>query len=461
MKATLGDLLNLETCQTEFFGAPETLLRDISAVSIDTRTIKPGEVYFALKGENHDGHDFVQAAVRSGAAAVVVSEDYWPAVQSRLECEAVFVVADTLAALQSFARAYRRKFQLQVIAITGTNGKTTTKEMLAAVLTQMGSVCKTQGNFNNHIGLPLTLLELEDKHEFLVVEMGTNHFGEISALCKIAEPQFGLITNIGHGHTEFFQDLQGVTRAKMELFDYLQPDGVAFANLDDPMIRQNLARFNHKVTYGFRDEADVVAENARLDTTGMPIMQIDGEVIRLNVAGMHNLNNALAALAVGKQFGLSVEQMREALERIQLPSKRMEILRHGEIIFLNDSYNANPESTIAALQTLDKFATTGRKIVILGDMLELGEQGAEQHAQVGEALPRYGVDIFYGFGPLTEMAVEAAHKSGRRIVARHFKRKSDLVADLKTEQKPQDVILIKGSRGMKMEDVLTALIADS
>ncbi|MCZ6820964.1 MAG: UDP-N-acetylmuramoyl-tripeptide--D-alanyl-D-alanine ligase [Calditrichaeota bacterium] len=456
MNSVFRDLLKLDRYPVKLFGA-EVPDKGIASISIDSRTIKPGEVYFALKGENQDGHRFVQAALEKGAAAVVVSESFWHDAQAGLEGYAVFVVDDTLRALQAFANAYRRKFDLPVIALTGTNGKTTTKEMIAAVLALSGEVCKTVGNFNNHIGLPLTLFGLEEKHDFLVVEMGANHFEEITALCEIAEPQFGLITNIGHGHTEFLQDIKGVAKAKMELFHYLRHDGVVFANLDDPMIAKNAARFKNKVTYGFTDDADIVGENARMDGRGFPVMQIDGEVVRLNVAGVHNLSNALAALAVGKQFGLTVAQMREALENIHLPSKRMEVLRRGTVTILNDSYNANPESTMAALQTLSKFTAARRKIFVLGDMLELGEQATEQHARIGKALPQFHIDVFYAYGPLAAEALTAAQATGKKIIARHFEHKDDLAAALKAEMQPHDVLLIKGSRGMKMEDVLTTL----
>src|SRR3990172_1444879 len=245
MKLKFKDIFKIESCSFEFIGPDSILQQPIQGVSIDSRTINPNELYFALIGENHDGHNFVEEVYQKQAIAAIVEKKWWQQNQHKLQNKTVLVVEDSLRALQELANFYRKQFTIPVIALTGTNGKTTTKEMIAAVLYKAGSVCKTQGNYNNHIGVPLTLFQLDNHHQYLVVEMGTNHFGEIARLCEIAAPQYGLITNIGHGHTEFLRDIKGVTRAKMELFKHLhKTGGVIFANTDDENITRKIKAFN-------------------------------------------------------------------------------------------------------------------------------------------------------------------------------------------------------------------------
>lgn len=449
MKFKLNEFLKIRKCDFEFHGDSDILKQPLKGVSIDSRTIQPNEIYFALKGENLDGHEFIDDALRKKAIAAVVEKKWAQKNRSHISNQSIFVVDDTLSALHEFASTYRRQFFIPVIGLTGTNGKTTTKEMIAAVLSKTKNVCKTEGNFNNHIGLPLTLLKLKDEHEVAVIEMGTNHFGEIAQLCEIAEPNYGLITNIGHGHTEFFNSLEGVAKAKMELFDYLRPTGTTFINLDDPMIVHHAPANSNATTYGFKDEAVVRAENLGLDELGYPLMAVGDTQIRINVVGLHNLSNALAAVAVGKEFGVDNSNIKLALENLKLPSKRMQIYKIEGVTVLNDSYNANPESTIAALETLSKMPASGKKFFIFGDMLELGEHADEAHKGIGSSVNKYGVDVFFAYGPLSAHAVESAID----VQAKHFSEKSDLCEELKNLLKTNDLVLVKGSRGMKMEEV--------
>ncbi len=458
MNLKLKELLDIPGCPMEFHGNQKRLESKPDGLSIDSRTLRPGEVFFAIRGEHQDGHAFVEAAIGKGALAVVVERRWWKKNAPALQAHACFVVRDTLRALQEIAAHYRRKFTLPVVGLTGTNGKTTTKELVAAVLARLGDVCKTEGNLNNHLGVPLTLARLQKSHRALVVEMGTNHFGEIARLCEIAAPDSGLITNIGHGHTEFFENIDGVARAKMELFQFLaDTGGTAFVNADDPVLNNHLPRLSKKITYGFQSEADVRGAFLGLDAAGRPSIEVNGQELKINLVGAHNCSNALAAVAVGLEFGVTLSQMRDALLEVRLPGKRMEVIRARTCTILNDTYNANPESTIAALETLCTMPCDGKRVAVLGDMLELGSRAPDLHANVGEHAAKLGVQLLYGFGPLSQHTVKAAGRAAAGIEARHFKDKAKLIHALKDAIGKDDVVLVKGSRGMKMEDVVEAL----
>lgn len=452
MHFKLQNMLSLPTEKVEFKGNMDVLSGQVNAVSIDTRTLERGDLYVALKGENHDGHEFVPKAFEKGAIACVVETSYWHTNHESLAGKSIFVVEDSLTSLQQLANQQRRKLSAPLIGLTGTNGKTTTKEMVAAVLSQIGNAGKTHGNFNNHIGVPLTLLALQSDDRFAVIEMGTNHFGEIRDLCCIAEPEYGLITNIGHGHTEHLQDVRGVTRAKMELFDYLQPKGHIFANMDDPNIAKHKTYYAYKCTYAFDTPAILQAQRVNINANGQPAFRVNGIVIRLNLAGTHNLSNALASVAVGLEFGVSLPQIKEALEHVSLPGKRMELLKIHGITILNDAYNANPESTLAALETVKNMAISGHKWLALGDMLELGEKADAKHAEIGSILGDYGITALFTYGPLSRSASEAA-----TVKARHFEDKQMMSSALREELSAGDLLLVKGSRGMQMEDIITYL----
>jgi len=458
MDLTLNRFLKTRDCSFAYSGPEDKLNNRISGVSIDSRTIRPNEVYFALCGENHDGHKFVRSAFDNNAKAAVVEGKWWKENKSTFQDDPILIVDDSLKALQESACEYRKKFNIPVIGLTGTNGKTTTKEMVAAVLAETGKVCKNEGNLNNHIGVPLTIFRLNDSHKILVLEMGMNHLGEIARLCEIAQPDFGLITNIGHGHLEFLKTVEGVVKAKMELFEYLTPNGSAFINLDDSLIVKHTPKLKRSVTYGFSNKANVAGEKPGTDKHGFPVMQIGGMKIKINFLGHHNLINALAAIAVGTEFGIDLGKMKTALGNVKVPGKRMEVLKHKNMLILNDSYNANPDSTIAALETLHSIPASGRKIFIFGDMLELGEQAIAEHAKIGESVKDYGVSVFFAFGQLAVGAVQAAKKPGKNLVAKHFENKEALIGELRELLKEDETILVKGSRGMKMEEVVDALL---
>lgn len=425
----------------------------ITGAAIDSRRVQAGWAFFALKGEKADGHDFVQAAFKNGAALAVVTKKWAAQHQSGLP---LLIVENPAETLQKLAQQWRRTFHIPVLGITGTNGKTTTRAMCAAILSTQKRTHSSSGNFNNQLGLPLTLLTMPADTEFCLLEMGTNHFGEIAALCAIAEPTGGLITNVGQGHLEFFGDQAGVARAKAELFECLPPDGVAFVNMDDNYIRQ-MHTPNQRFTYGF--------ETKSVNLRGK-IISIDGDgriTLRLNerwdvhlpIPGLPVAWNALAAAAVAFYYGIEPQNIIASLENFQPVDQRFVVQQIGRYRVINDTYNANPTSTLTALQTLSTIQTAGRRIFVMGDMLELGAKAEQAHTEIGQAVKDLGIDIFFGVGPLTRFATTAAQ--GGKVAVCHFVNQSDLIAELKKYLTPQDVVLIKGSRGSHMEEIVKGL----
>jgi UDP-N-acetylmuramoyl-tripeptide--D-alanyl-D-alanine ligase len=409
-------------------------------------------LFVALRGEKFDGHDYIAQVFESGALAAVV-ETKWHENQRKLRGN-FLIVTDTLRALQELGRAIRKRWGGSVLAITGSNGKTTTKEMTAAVLGQKQFIHKTTGNLNNHIGVPVTLTGLSPAHELAVVEMGMNHFGEIARLCEIAEPDLGLITNIGHAHLEFFGDLAGVARAKKELFDYLHDhDGVAFVNADDHYLMMAMPGRLKAVTFGSNNPAQIQGKITGQDENGCVRFTWKNVEIHLKIPGVHHVNNALAAAAAGDYLGLRAEEIKRGLESCEAPAKRMQVLQRRGVTVINDAYNANPESMRAALQYLatKSVPAGGRRIAALGDMLELGPAAADYHRELGEFIKTLPIQAVLAFGPHMRHLAEAA---GHERWALHFEKKEELIAELKKSVRPGDLLLLKGSRGMAMEEVL-------
>lgn len=435
----------------------QDLDKKVQGISIDSRRIREDEVFFAIKGERFDGHDFLDEVFQKGALAAIVTQN-----TSLPEDGTLVIVDDTLRALQELATYYRSKFSLPVIAVTGTNGKTTTKDMIADVLSQRYNVLKSPGNLNNHLGVPLTLFGLEWSYQVAVVEMGANHFGEIERLCRIASPNYGLITNVGRGHLEFFKTLKGVASAKGELFRYLNGQGKAFVNLDDPWVVKKANFVMNITTYGFNKKADVKGEYLGSDELGCPRLRINDKVeIQLSVLGRHNIYNALAAACVGLEFGVGLEVIKRALENFQGESKRMELIHWEGVRILNDSYNSNPDSAKAALEYLAelKIPREGRRIAVLGDMLEQGEGSLREHRQLGSLTADLKIDTLLTYGQTSKATAEGALESGLRK-AYHFTTKREIINFLKDFLRKGDLVLIKGSRGMAMEEVIEGLIGE-
>jgi len=431
---------------------------EFQGISTDSRTLQPGDLFIPLRGETFDGHDYLTQAIQRGAAACL-SEEMLGGLRVP-----VVKVNDTLKALGDLATAMRRKFAGPVIGITGTSGKTTTKEMLAAILNHLGPGLKSAGNFNNLIGVPLTLFGLQPEHRWAVIEMGMSARGEIARLAEIAMPNIGLITNIGAGHLQNFESISGVARAKGELFISLPTDGIALINADDPEVcTLPVANGVRKVLFGTGSEAAVRAGRIAVHNGSVSFdLEVEGAVQRvvLPLPGRHNVLNALGAAAAATVLGVGLAGIAAGLQAFQPCPGRMELLElPGNIVVLEDSYNANPLSVHAALVALHDLGTPGQRIAVLGDMLELGQSAPELHHQIG-ILAATRVDRLFTYGTLAEEIAHGAKDAGlpaeKIFVAKSHE---ELVGRLLDVLKSGDRVLIKGSRGMRMEKVTTALRA--
>jgi len=430
----------------------------VNGVSTDSRTLKDGELFVPLRGEHFDGHEFLTLAVRNGAAACL-SED----VVSGLAVPVV-VVTDCLQALGAIAAAVRQGFAGPVLAITGSSGKTTTKQMLAAILEQSQPGLVTAGNFNNLIGLPLTLFRLEERQRWMVLEMGMSARGEIARLCEIAAPTVGIITNIGPAHLETLHGIDGVARAKGELFAALPDGGCAVINADDPRVcALPVANGVICLTYGLAETATVRAEVLEM-VSGLPTFTLampEGRwPVRLPVAGRHNVSNALAAAAAASILGIQGPEIVRGLETFSSCAGRLEI--HGldaDRLLLDDSYNANPLSVAAALQTLTDLADGNRRIAVLGDMLELGTETAALHRQTGSLVAAHA-DLLIALGAQRTEIADGARQAGMAATAIHTPTSHVAAIEILTRLlRGKDRILVKGSRGMHMETISKALLA--
>lgn len=431
--------------------ALETL---IQGVSTDSRTLSAGDLFFALKGGNFDGHAFVTMALGQGSPAVVVKKEWKPKTP---DTEAKLIrVDDPLKALGDLAGAYRRKFKVKVVGVTGTNGKTTTKEMIAAVIETRYRVLKSEGNLNNEIGVPLTLFRLRPLHEIAVTEFGMRAPGEVFHLCRIALPSVGVITNVGPAHLETMGTIERIADAKAELLQALKEDGCAVVNGDDPLIMQRTKGLKARVvTFGFGNTCAVRPSGVFSLKDGAHGFEIGGVTVRLSIPGRQNVANALAAIAVGKVLGVSETEAGKALEALPAPKMRMEIIHAGNVLILNDSYNANPASMAAAIDTLSEITAT-RRIAVLGDMLELGTISREAHLAVGRKLAQRNIGILVAVGEKGREIASGARSSGVADI-QTCATVIEAVTLLKKMIKPGDAILVKGSRGMKMEQIVKEL----
>jgi UDP-N-acetylmuramoyl-tripeptide--D-alanyl-D-alanine ligase len=448
MKLPLARIAEFVGASAKF--APEEVAH---AYSIDSRSVEPGQLFFAVRGERLDGHDFVEQALEKGAAAAVVRKDH---LRRYARQSALLPVEDTLVALQTLATAVRKLWGKPLIAVTGSAGKTTTKEAIAHVLRTRFRVLKSEGNFNNHFGLPLMLLKLEPEHDVAVLEMGMSHAGEIRALAKIAQPEIGVITNVAPVHLEFFDSLAGIARAKYELIESLPSGGTAVLNADDEYVSQFGRDFKGRVVmYGTRPTADVRAENIKpRGSQGVEFdLIVDGarESVTLPLVGEHNVLNALAAVTVGVQRGLNPSEAVGALATLAPADKRGQVLRLGNITVINDCYNSNPKALQAMVDALAAMPAK-RRIVVAGEMLELGSAGEELHRHAGQHIAEKKIDILIGVRGLAEAMVEAACHSG---VAAEFIATPEKAGEwLAREAQAGDVVLLKASRGVKLEKAL-------
>ncbi|HYM78002.1 MAG TPA: UDP-N-acetylmuramoyl-tripeptide--D-alanyl-D-alanine ligase [Candidatus Dormibacteraeota bacterium] len=421
--------------------------------SIDSRTVGKGELFFAVKGERLDGHDYVDAALERGATAAVVRKDQVHRFPGK---NRLLAVEDTLVALQSLATAVRKVWGKPLVGVTGSAGKTTTKEAIAHVLSSRFRVLKSEGNFNNHFGLPLMLLKLELAHDVAVIEMGMSHAGEIRALAKIAQPEIGAVTNVAPVHLEFFDSLAGIARAKYELVESLPASGTAVLNADDYYVSQFGRDFKGKViAYGTSATADVRAENIQscgAEGSKFDVVTANGrEAATLHMVGEHNILNALAGVAVGLARGLTLSETVGALATLKPADKRGQVLQLGNITVINDCYNSNPKALNAMVDALAAMVA-GRRIVVAGEMLELGPAGEEMHRAAGQHVAAKKIDMLVGVRGVAQAMVDGAKQSGAH--AQFVATPEDAGEWLARHTRDGDVVLLKASRGVKLEKAL-------
>jgi UDP-N-acetylmuramoyl-tripeptide--D-alanyl-D-alanine ligase len=471
MIATVRDLLRTLP-GARLVGAPSATRRAIGGFSTDSRSLKKRDLFIALVGERFDGHDFVAGA--KDAAAVLVNESWLAGHPDASSPVPIIAVDDTLRAYGDIAAAHRAEFDIPVVAIAGSNGKTTTKELVGDVLATRYSVLRTEGNLNNLIGVPATILRITGEHTAAVVEIGTNTPGEIARLCEILQPTHGVITNIGSEHLELLGSLEGVAEEEGALFAWLaRTGGTAFVNLDDRYLAGMGRDLPKAVTYGRTARADVRGRFGRLDANGAPSIEIFDRRraaqapirVQLRTPGMHTAVNALAAAAIGLTLGVTPARIARALAVFEPRTygagyARLAIVRSPKgTTILNDTYNANPDSMLAAMATLRamKPRRGGRRIVVLGEMKELGASSPEEHARIGRAIVDGGsIDRALFYGEEMRNAFNAIG-AGEGVEAEFFDAKSALIAAL-DDFGERDIVLVKGSRGMKMEEVVAALM---
>jgi UDP-N-acetylmuramoyl-tripeptide--D-alanyl-D-alanine ligase len=461
---TIDDFRSVgEVVASEMVPPPQEITDPV--VVIDSRDVSGGELFVALKGERTDGHSYIGGIFDKGASWAMVSREWYEGSGSiKLPQGKGFIVTDdTVVGLQRLAMIYRSTFSIPVVAIGGSNGKTTTKEMVASVLETGFKVQMSQGNRNNHLGVPLTLLQIRQDTDIDVVEMGINHPGEMELLTEIAKPTHGLLTNIGHEHLEFLVDLDGVAEAELRLFDYLkQRGGIGFVNTDDSRLRSAGNRWDGSIGYGTGEGDDNNCWSREISVGGdgrvsfLLCSSAGSERVTLNFTGKHNVINAVAAAAVGQYFGLSLRQIGEGLERL-VPAagwKRLEVVDSCGMRILNDTYNANSDSMRLAIDALCDMQCSGKRVAVLGDMLELGVAADVEHETIGRYIQQSSVDILFSYGDKARLICQEAPRCCRG----HFESSEKLLDALLEVVDEGDAVLFKGSRGMRLEQVVEALL---
>lgn len=439
-------------------GDPNAL---VQGVEIDSRAVGPGKLFVAIRGTRVDGHDFIAQVDEAQAAAVLIRKDQ-AATLPPLRHAAVIAVDDTVAGLKALATAYRASLNVRIIAVTGSNGKTSTKDLIRTVLAKQAGVYSTLGNLNNHLGVPLTLLSIDDTHDFAIVEMGMNHFGEILPLTQFAKPEIGVITNIGVAHIEHLGSRAGIALEKGVLLEELPAHGLAVVPAEDDFREALASRTQAKVLSAGIEKGDVQARNVRQLPYGSAFtlrFSSGAEVeVELPILGRHMVSNAALAAAVAESVGISPENVAQALNSIVLTQGRLEIKRVGDVLFIDDSYNANPDSMKAALRTLAEMEGAGRKIAVLGRMGELGEHAESCHREIGEVAAKHAIDAVFSVGhDQAAWITESAQQHGdSRIITQHFASHEAAAAYLQTFLAKDDIVLLKGSRSSTMEKVLNA-----
>jgi len=429
---------------------------DIVGVSTDSRNIQKGNLFIPLVGENFNGHQFVEKAFENGAAASLwsVNEPNPP------KDKAIIYVDDTLLALQKLAEEYLREVNPTVIGITGSNGKTTTKDLVASVLSTKYQVHKTKGNFNNHIGLPLTILSMPEETEVAVLEMGMSGRGEIERLSSIAKPDIAIITNIGEAHLKELGSREAISEAKLEIISGLKENGTFIYHGDEPLLNKHPYTFKTK-TFGESKNNDLYPISIMQKGNGIEftVNQHNNQKLYLPILGRHNVLNSLAAILTGQLLDLSFDDIEKGLKNVQLSNMRLEIVKgKSGLTVINDAYNASPSSMKAAIQLVRDMNGYGQKILVLGDMLELGEKEAEFHQEVGKTIEDADIDHLFTYGKLGEEIANGAKSVMDKKHIHVFSDKQSLIKELGSIVTPNDLVLVKASRGMKLEEVVHALV---
>lgn len=449
MRFTLEDIFNIPSAVIYY---PDRY-KSASSVSIDTRTIKKNSIYVAIKGRNFDGHNFVRDAIKKGATSVIVQNrklKLFDDIQVP-----IISVKNTIDAYAELARICRNKSKAKVISITGSNGKTSTKEMLAHLLTVKYKVHKTIANNNNNIGVPLTILNAPQKTDFIILEHGTNHFGEIEYTARIATPDMSLITNIGDSHLQNLVSREKVLEEKISLFNYTRESGIIFINKDDAFLSKLKFRNKEVVKFGFKGKVDIKAKLNKYDTSFITIQGL-GKTLdcKIKLLGEANKKNFLAAVSIALKLGMSKRDIIKQAATLPQIKGRLELIELNDISIIDDTYNSNPNSVENAISVLKKFTGRKIKVLIFGDMFELGEESVEYHKQVGQIIDKSKFDYVFTIGNHSKFVFEKLKQTKNK---KHFNRRSSLVNNLKKLKLKDAVFLVKGSRGMKMEDFVISL----
>lgn len=425
------------------------------SISIDSREIKKGNIFCALNGENTNGHNYIKSAIENGAVAAIAERQEIKENVNLLKYPLI-IVDNSLETLQKAANNYGKIIKAKIFTITGSAGKTTTRNLISKVLGSSFSVTHSIKNYNNHIGLPLSILQVDKNDDFAVIEMGANHIGEIATLCKIIKPDYGLITSISKAHIEGFGSIENVQKAKFELFDSVDDNGIIFINNDDFRIKEYNNNDIKKVTYSIKSNADYELKIIDYDQFGRYTLEYMGKSIKLNSIGYGAAQNAAAALTVGKTFGLSTGAIIKQIQDFNTPQGRGNIINLNDYFIINDTYNANPLSTNLAIRSLNEMNSKGKTIMVLGDMLEMGELSESSHKNIGAQIAESKINYLFCYGENTKHTIESARQYDM-MNAIHFDKKKSLAETLISLVKPNDIIYIKGSRGLKMETIIEKL----
>jgi UDP-N-acetylmuramoyl-tripeptide--D-alanyl-D-alanine ligase len=455
LNITIEDLFNMPTA---VIYNPDNY-KSAAAVSIDSRNVKKNSIFVAITGEKFDGHKFAVSAINNGAESIVINRNQ---LKNFLSIDVpIITVKDTTEALSFLANVWRRKLSTQVISITGSSGKTSVKEMLSKLLAEKYSVCKTEANNNNHIGVPLTILSAKKNDEILLLEHGTNHFGEIGYTTKIAEPNFALITNIGNSHLEYLKTKSGVFKEKKSLFDITSNNhGQLFINSDDKILSRQIGKYPNAITFGFNQTSDVCGKILSYDKYGYPKVQIKSNSKSIEtiipLLGESSAKNFLAAVAIGINLSLSKKNILDAVKKFKPYDKRLNVTRYKNHTIVDDSYNSNPDSLKSSIEAVIHITEGEKRILILGDMFELGAKSIELHEGISRIISKKNIDTVYTIGENIKRLNTKLEK--KNVSNRHFGTRKNLAVFLQKLDLQNSVVLIKGSRGMKMEEFVKILI---